>query len=300
MAKVDDAAWTKAAAEQRRSGKPVFVTLAEAKQFDAKLLPDLVHDQGRAALAAALAAPPGRFAWRERPSLPTWVEAVGRAISLDQSELERLRDLDDWTQIEGQVTSVDQVYHRAAGFAARVAHFEFTEPERLVLGRIDGRATVKELGERSGVPTLEVFHILFRLSRVGLIALDAQDGTAPARPVMIYDADVEGVMKPLAKQLRDRVRPVSLLAVTPDSDVVQSIVNERPGLVLLNASGIDAAAIARGVRQNLEISTIPLAAVLEQSDPAQERLLREAGFDAVLAKPMHMRDIERLLEQGQR
>jgi CheY-like chemotaxis protein len=300
MAKVDDATWTKAAAEQRRSGKPVFVTLVEAKQFDGKLLPDLVHGQGRAALAAALAAPPGRFAWRERASLPTWVEAVGRPIDVDQSELERLRDLEDWTQVEGQVTSVDQVYHRAPGFAARVARLEFTEPERLVLGRIDGRASVKEIGERSGVPTLEVFHVLFRLGQVGLISLEAEGGGAAARPVMIYDTDVEGVMKPLAKQLRDRVRPVSLLAVAPDSDVVQSIINERPGLVLLNAAGVDAAAVARKVRQNLEISDIPLAAVLEQADPEQERLLREAGFDAVLAKPMHMRDIEHLLESGQR
>ncbi|MBA3707620.1 MAG: response regulator [Planctomycetes bacterium] len=300
MARVDDATWSKAAAEQRRSGKPAFVTLVEAKQLDGKLLPDLVYRQGQAALAAALAAAPGRFAWRERPSLPTWVEAVGRALHLDQSELERLRDLDDWTQVEGQVTSVDQVYHRAEDFAERVGHFTFTDAERLVLARIDGRAAVKEIGERSGVPTLEVFHILFRLSQVGLIVLDPPGGSVADRPVMILDPDVEGVMKPLAKQLRDRVRPVSLLAVAPDRDVLQSIINERPGLVLLNAASIDAAAVARGVRLNLMISNIPMAAILEQADPEQERLLREAGFDAVLAKPMHVRDIEHLLESGQR
>jgi DNA-binding response OmpR family regulator len=300
VGQVDPQARERAEREVKRNGKPVLVSYAETGQLKPMLLQDLLHRQGRRALLEALSAGPGRFVWRERTALPAWVEAAGRTLHLDQAELERLRSIDDWTQVEAQVKSVGQLFRRSADFLARLPRFEFTSTEHRVLARIDGRHTVQQVIERCGVPTFEVFHILYRLTQVHLIESVGETASGVqeairARPVMIYDGDQEGVCKPLSRLLRDRAVPVPLLAILPASDFIAAISKEKPGLVLINSAGIDAAAIAQGVRRTLKISDVPLAAILEQPSEEDERNLLAAGFDAVLTKPLHLRDIDRLL-----
>jgi CheY-like chemotaxis protein len=66
-------------------------------------------------------------------------------------------------------------------------------------------------------------------------------------------------------------------------------------MILDLASGLDGAAVARSVRETLEISDTGLVAVLEREPGHKADELKAAGFDAVLVKPFIYADIERLL-----
>lgn len=291
----------RARAEQRKSGRPLHVSLAEAGHLRTGDLPDLLYQQGKRILLEAIAAGPCPFEWLEQ-ALPVYVDAYARPYRLEQLGLERLREVDDWAQVELHVGSLDLIFRRAAGFSQKLQLFELTENERRVLTLVDNRNTVRHIIERSALATFEVFHVLFRMSEVGLIHRDdppaAAAGSArDARPVMLLDPDAAGVEEPLGRFLRRRRHPIPLLSLSGEKDLKAAFIRERPRMVILNAGapGLDPARTAREVRATLEISDIALVAVLDEDQPALVEELQAAGFDAVLVKPFLFGDVERLL-----
>ncbi len=286
--------------ELRRSGRPVYVGLVEAGLLAPGELAGALHAQGRRALVEAANAGPGRFEWRDTRSLPDWVESHGRAHSLDQLRLERLREVDDWTQVELHVGSLDLVFRRAEAFSARIQRLEPNENERRVLTVINGRHTVQQVIERTGLPTFEVFHVLFRLSQMELVRRltpAAAAGPGDARPVLLADGDQAGVHEPLARLLRTRLRPLPLMSLPGGADLLASVAQERPRMLIVNTAtpALDLLGAARQLRATLETSDVLLVAVQERAEAVQAEELRLAGFDAVLAKPFLFADLERLL-----
>jgi two-component system phosphate regulon response regulator PhoB len=291
----------RARAEQRKTGKPVYASLTEAGRFPAAQLSDALYQEGKRALRAAIEAGPGGFEWREAKELPGYVEAFGRPYALEQIQLERLREVDDWAQVEVHVNSLDLVFRRPEGFSARLPYFELNETERRVLTLVNDRNSVRQVIERSGLTTFEAFHALFRLSQVGLIRKRATAAETPAaadgRPVAVLETDARGVREPLARLLSRRHRPVSLVAIEKPSDILELCLRERPRMVILNASapGLDPLAAARELRATLEVSDVALVAVEDLEGARRPEELLAAGYDAVLTKPFLFADIERLL-----
>ncbi len=286
--------------EQRRSGRPVYVGLVEAGLLPPGELAGALHAQGRRALVEAADAGPGHFEWRETRSLPDYVEAHGRPHSLDQLKLERLREVDDWTQVELHVGSIDLVFERADAFSVRIKRLELSDNERRVLTVVNGRHSVQQVIERTGLPTFEVFHVLFRLAQIELVRrvtspVNAAGGDS--RPVMLADADQAGVHEPLARLLRTRHRPLPLFSLEVGANVVSAVAAEHPRMLIVNTAtpSLDLPGAARQLRATLETSDVLLVAVQERPEPGQADELRLAGFDAVLAKPFLFADLERLL-----
>jgi CheY-like chemotaxis protein len=291
--------------EARRSEAPVLALVAAQGLLGTDAAATL-HRHGRQALRQALARGPLTFAWSDRP-LPAFVAALARPIIPEQLMLERLREVDDWSQIELQVTSLDQVCVRAEGFRARLARFELDDLERRVLLQVNGRHQVKDLVQRCGLSTFEVFHILYRLIQVRLIktpsADDAMATGEATDALLLCDEDDVGMRQPLARWLARRPGAPALLAAEP-AQLLERIVATMPRLTLVAIPqadpghvGPDEAAIglAQAVRGRLEISDARLVAVLERWDRRQARDLEAAGFDAVLAKPVHLTAIARLM-----
>ncbi|MFN8094163.1 MAG: response regulator [Vicinamibacteria bacterium] len=293
----------RARAEQAATGKPLYATLAEGGRFPAAELARVLYQQGKRALLAAIEAGPAAFDWTDLPELPGWVQAFGSRLSLAQIQLERLRAVDDWAQVELHVDGLDVVFRRSDGFDEALAGFELTDSERRVLTLVNDRHGVRQIIEASGVPPFEVFHCLFRLSQVGLVrkrddAGGSPDRPAPAvRPVAVIEPDREGVREPLARLLAGRGRPVPLVEIPTPDDLIEICLKERPRLLILNVSAnIDAPAAARALRGILEISDTALAAVSDRElDRPEEDELRAAGFDAVLVKPFLFTAIERFI-----
>jgi DNA-binding response OmpR family regulator len=291
----------RARTEQSASGKPLYVSLTEAGRFPATELARVLYQHGKRALLAAIESGPGAFEWTDAKEVPGYVEAFGQPLSLAQIQLERLRAVDDWAQVELHVNGLDLVFRRAEGFNETLAGFELTESERRVLTLVDDRHSVRQIIETSGVTPFEVFHCMFRLGQVGLIRKRDEGGVergpmAMVRPVAIFEPDREGVREPLARLLAGRGLPVPLLDIPTPDDLIALCLKERPRLLVLNVTtGIDAVAVARRVRSTLEISDTALAAIADRDPGRLEDELKAAGFDVVLTKPFLFTDIERLL-----
>lgn len=299
----DDPAYAAAQLEQRQSGKPVLLTLAEAGLIAGSVLPTLLHQQGMKVLLEAIDAGPSAFAFFERQALPSYVDAFGRLHSLEQVTLERLRRVDDWAQIELNVASLEVVFQREEGFSQRLERLGLTDAEKRILTLVDGRQNVHRIIDRSSLPTFEVFHVLFRMRHVGLIrqASDATTVSATTTPreraVLIVDPDVDGVQTPLAKLLQKQKQPVPLLSLPASSDLLAAVIKERPRLVLLNVDTVGDAArrAVEEIRATLEVSDVLLVALLDRDNPAYAEELAASGFNGVLVKPFLAKDIDKLL-----
>jgi hypothetical protein len=215
----------------------------------------------------------------------------GGPIPLDQLLLERLRQVDDWSQVELQVGSLDQVCERAPGFTERLARLELAPEEATVLLHVDGRTRVKDLVERCRLSTFEVFHGLFRLLQIGLV----RTRRAPrGSSLVLCDPDVAGVVEPLAAWCRARSHAPTVVPVDLDR-AVERIAGSAPCLaVIADAADGAAEAVARAVRGRLDISDTPLVAVLERWDRGRAAALGRSGFDHVLVKPLHIDALIRL------
>lgn len=280
------AGWSGAA---RTAGVPLAVVVAdECGPAGSAALRTI----GRQALVRQAAEGPVEWSWNDLPALPEPVARTARPISIDQLALDRLRLVDDWSQVELDVRSLGQVCERAPGMRQRLPLFELTPEEAKVLLLVDGRRPVKDVLERSGLSTFDVFHILYRLIQVRL----AQPrGDAPARrtgPVLLCAGD--GVAGPLADWLGRRGET---LAACATGDLLERILDAAPRLALVDLDGVaDPAVLARSVRARLEVSDTPLVALAPRADRGLLRALGDAGYDRVLAKPVHLNAIGRLLD----
>lgn len=266
----------RAEAEQRESGVPVYVTLAEAGALPSEAAVDLtglLHERGVRLLRQARGASALKYAWRDRPSLPSYVVTWGRHLSLSddlgapevggvhpteptiaQLSLERLRRPSAWGEADLRLPGSDQCFDRAFGFSQKLRALRLTASEQRVLSLVDRQNPLRAITLRSGLPAREVARILYRLAEIELIqpllaaapAVSAISGSAPgvsvlpgtgepaARPVMILDPDDDGFCHPLREMLARRPRPVPLLDLSGELDVTDAISRERPGLVVLN------------------------------------------------------------------
>ena len=257
------------------------------------LLPDvegaeIFHRLGVAALVRAMGSGPLPYVLTSTAA-PTWLPRWARAIEPEQVALARLREVDDWAQIELRVASLDQVCERSPGFADLLPRLALVEAERRVLHLVDGRAPVARIVERSGLSTFEVFHVLFRLIQVGVVRVR---GIAAEATAVLACGGALGA--PLAGLLATR-RPGTVVREVDAEALPGALARERPRVVLIDADDVDAPALAQAVRARLDISDAVLVAVVGRWDPAQARALGGAGFDGVLARPVHVAAIERLL-----
>ncbi len=291
----------RAEADQRSSGKPFFVTLAERGYLPTTDLASVLQRQGKRVLLDAIEASSVRFFWREKPTHPPYVDAYGMRVSVEQLELERLRRPTGRATLEPKLPKSESVFERAESFSRKLREFELAPDERRVLSLVGGGNTVKTLTARSGMPARETGHIVGRLAHVGLVrerALKPEPAVENRRgAVMILEPDVEGFQRPLTQLLQNRAEPLALVALESDKDIFASIVRERPRMVILNADTAGDAAIraVAQVRKAEELSHLAVVAVLDA--PSQGRIdeLSAAGFDSVLTKPVTYVDLERLL-----
>ncbi len=279
---------------QRASAIPVYASLAQAGQLSRDDARRAMARQGRRLLRGALREPSCRLEWSEAAPLPSFAEELGEPIPVAQLWLERLRAVAPWKEVERAVPSSRVVFERGERFSAKVRALELSGGERGVLSLVDGRASVQQLVDRSGAKAKEAHHILYRLAELGLIRRRA--GLMARPKVLVLEPDLEGFRRPLAVLLAARCRPLDLAAVEPSADLAAAVLREQPALVLLNAAAVGAER-ARELAESLSKSsefTGGLVALLEPDGGGSEAL-EGAPFDAVLVKPVHVSDLDRLL-----
>ncbi len=295
----------KAHEEQAQSGKPILVTLAELGSLPPCDLSGLLNEQGKRLLKRVLGrlGPGTPFAVHARATLPLYVDAYGRGLSFRQLVLERLRE-EPLSMGEPAHVREETVFERRAGFSKRLLQFDLAPSERRVLALVDGAATSRSVAQRTGLGLDEVAAVLQRLEATELLArretprLVSEPPPAAGRQVLILEPDVDGFQKPLERLLAERPGAYALVSIDEVKDIFATIRQTRPALVILNASsqGVEALArTARDVRASDEFRDLIMAAVLDWPSVEDTLPLSEAGFDAILTKPVSYSDIERLL-----
>lgn len=296
----------KAHEEQSASGKPLLVTLAELGNLPRCDLSGLLNEQGKRLLKRVLGrfGPGTPFAFRARPTLPLYVDAYGRGLWFRQVLLERLRD-DPADAGEVVAATADTIFERRGGFSKRLLQFELVPSERRVLALVDGATAARNIALRTGLEVAETCSVLQRLESVELVVRRESSRNASEAPpslvsrqVMILEPDVESFQRPLERLLSDRPGKYSLVTLAGEEDVFAAIRRTKPALVILNVTthgAADCARTARAVRASDELRDLLLVAVLELPSAVDEAPLSEAGFDAILSKPVSYSDLERLL-----
>ncbi|HET7500288.1 MAG TPA: response regulator [Kofleriaceae bacterium] len=116
------------------------------------------------------------------------------------------------------------------------------------------------------------------------------------RPVVILEPDVAAFEQPLRELLAERATPRELIAVGRVDDIASVARQRHPCLVLINATAhiAEACAVAHALRRDLALSDLAMVAVVEPRTVPPPDLVA-AGFDAVLAKPLPVGELERFL-----
>lgn len=286
----------RAEAEQVRTGKPLFVSLAESGLLPSAELSSLLYVQGKRALLEVLDAEDLRFAWRDLPALPLFVEAQGRELTFGQLQLEQLRRESASLATERGADAFSWVYERLPGFSRRLRQFDLTPDERRVLTLIDGKHPVSWVLRRCGLSPSLVSSVVHRLADVELIRrVEVRPTTA--RHAVVIDPDVEGVARPLEQLLSKRREPLTMKALRHDEpQLAAAILKERPHLLVVNATVVqNAPRLASELMDSHQASGMMLVALLEARDREQSEALISVGFDAVLNKPIWFGDLEQLL-----
>jgi CheY-like chemotaxis protein len=189
---------------------------------------------------------------------------------------------------------VDTIVDRAPGFTTRIQVVKLSSLERRILALADGRISIAEIARRIAVDAEGVAATMRGLITSGLVQ-DTHTG-AHARPVLICDPDVETFQEPLRSLLARRATSRELIAVDRVEEVVGMTRQRQPCLVVVNATSrvAEVCAVAQVLRADLAHSDLAMVAVLE-ARVGQPPDLLNSGFDAVLAKPVIVNELERFL-----
>jgi DNA-binding Lrp family transcriptional regulator len=194
----------------------------------------------------------------------------------------------------GDLPAADAIIDRAPGFSARVQAAQLSSLDRRILALADGRISVAEIARRIAVEPGGVIAAIRGLVRCGLVH-ESTHGSR-ARPVVICDPDVELFQEPLRSLLARRATSRELIAVDRIDEVVGVTRQRQPCLVMVNATArvAEVCAVAQALRADLALSDLAMVAVLEARVGRAPDLLA-AGFDAILAKPVMVNELERFL-----
>jgi CheY-like chemotaxis protein len=290
LSRTPRAALDRVIAEQARTGKPAVVSLAEAGQLPRELAPLALRDQGARILASAFEARAGRLSWRSLDGLPGYVEAFGRPQAVTGIALELRRGARSSEDVSASFLGA--VYRRTARFSRKLAGARLSTNERKLLSLFDGETPVSAILERTGVSADKAASVCNRLTAVGLIELRDHASTGSFSGIALWNPGDGDFSRALRALLQRRAPPMDVIALDLEDDVEGAIVRIRPRLILVTDPSSARTDLLTGAART---SSSALVAVLDTASRGAIDACLAAGFHAVLAKPIHINDLERLL-----
>jgi len=192
----------------------------------------------------------------------------------------------------GEPLAADAIVDRAPGFSAKIQVAQLSSIDRRILALTDGHSSVGELARRIAVDPAVVASAIRGLITRGLV----HETPIGPRPVVICEPDVEAFQEPLRARLAQRATSRQLIPVDRIDEVVGVARQRQACLVVVNATSrvAEVCAVAQVLRADLGLADLAMVAVLEARVRRPPDLLA-AGFDAILAKPVRVDDLERFL-----
>jgi hypothetical protein len=290
LSRTPRAAIDHASANQAQTGKPAVVSLAEAGHVPREVAPLALRELATRLLTSALEAKSGKLAWHSQAPLPAYVEEFGRPQAVTGIALEQRRSVR--SSMEVSAVFLGAVYQRTARFSRKLAGARLSASERKLLSLFDGETPVSSILERTGVSVEKAASVCNRLVAVGLIELREHASTGAFSGIALWSPGDLEFGRSLRALLQRRSPPLEVIDLGDENDFAGAIVRARPRLILVTDPTTARTDLMAGAARTLSSA---LVAVLDTASRAAADACLSAGFHAVLAKPIHLNDLERLL-----
>lgn len=192
------------AAEEARAeeGVPCILTLAQRGVIPAAERLEALRLLGKEALFEFMREPePYAFYYKQLDALPDFAVDNDLRIGVTSLLLEGSKLLDDWRQMRGVFPDPDAPLVPTADMFARMGDAALGVLEIKLLSQLNGEATPRSLTASLGLPLPDVYGLLIRLAREGIVTppgdLDALQGLDEADGEESVDASLQAAFAAL-------------------------------------------------------------------------------------------------------
>ncbi len=162
---------TEAESRRAREGVPVLVSLAEKGVFKKEELREVMRMFGKEVLFDFMREQePYAFYYRKLDQLPPFAEGNDLRLGVTSILLEGSKQLDDWKQMLLAFPNPDLPLEPRADMFARMGDVALGVLEVKLLAQINGDTTPRSLVNALGLPLYDVYQLLIRLSKEGILS----------------------------------------------------------------------------------------------------------------------------------
>lgn len=180
-----------AEAERTRSGRPIVLALFDSGHFKKDELREMLRLFGREALYEFLMEDgPVVFYYRRQDKLPDFADEHDLRLGITSVLLEGSKRVDDWRMMRKMFPDSGAAIQPTEDMFARMGNVALDVLEIKLLSQINGATTPKQLVAALGLPIFEVYTMLVRLAREGILV-----GAVPATPTDPTRMSVEQSMQ---------------------------------------------------------------------------------------------------------
>lgn len=155
--------------QANEENKDINTVILECKDIDTNVLLQMVRYQLEECIYDLFMENAGKFSFIDEEYPPN--TEIFIPMSLTNLVMEGARRVDEWSRIRKDIDSMDIVFE----LTADKKEIKLEPDEFIVMDLIDGRRTVSDIVEESGIDKFEVAHILYRLLSTNSIMKKDQD-----------------------------------------------------------------------------------------------------------------------------
>lgn len=168
---ISEAVITEAESRRAKDGVPVMLTLLDKGVFGEEQLQDVLRMFGKEVLFDFMReSEPYAFYYRQLDELPDYAIEHDQRLGVTSLLLEGSKLIDDWHQMLTVFPNPDAALEPKADMFARMGDVPLGVMEIKLLSQINGDTTPRSLVATLGLPLNEVYHILIRLSKEGILS----------------------------------------------------------------------------------------------------------------------------------
>jgi hypothetical protein len=173
---IPEAAITEAQQRRAHDGTPILLTLHDKGVLRREELRELMRQFGKEVLFDFMReAEPYAFYYRKLSSLPAYAEANDLRLGVTSLLLEGSKQLDDWKQMLQAFPDPDAPIEPKADMFVRMGDVALGVMEIKLLSQINGDTSPRSLVTGLGLPLYDVYQLLLKLSRDGVLAAPGGD-----------------------------------------------------------------------------------------------------------------------------
>ncbi|MBL9076513.1 MAG: DUF4388 domain-containing protein [Planctomycetes bacterium] len=165
-------------AEQRRAkeGTPILLALEEKGVFRREELREIMRQFGKEVLFDFMReSEPYAFYYRKLTALPPFAETHDLRLGVTSLLLEGSKLVDDWKQMLSAFPDPDAPIEPKADMFVRMGDVALNVMEIKLLSQINGDTSPRALVNGLGLPLYDVYQLLLKLSRDGILAAPGGD-----------------------------------------------------------------------------------------------------------------------------